>query len=79
MDLDSKKILKTLNPRKVWVPVALGIGIVVFLFLNDPEMSIEKLALVFDATFFLFYWHWLSLLPGLPDTFLESEALPTIS
>jgi uncharacterized membrane protein YbhN (UPF0104 family) len=52
MDLDSKKILKTLNPRKVWVPVALGIGIVVFLFLNDPEMSIEKLALVFDATFF---------------------------
>lgn len=51
MDLDSKKILKTLNPRKVWVPVALGIGIVVFLFLNDPEMSVEKLALVFDATF----------------------------
>jgi len=50
MDLDSKKILKTLNPRKVWVPVVLGIGIVIFLFLNDPEMSIEKLALVFDAT-----------------------------
>jgi len=50
MDLDSKKILKTLNPRKVWVPVALGIGIVIFLFLNDPEMSVEKLALVFDAT-----------------------------
>jgi uncharacterized protein (TIRG00374 family) len=49
MDLDSKKILKTLNPRKVWIPVALGVGIVVFLFLNDPEMSIGKLALILDA------------------------------
>ena len=50
MDLDAKKILKTLNPRKVWVPVALGLGIVIYLFLSDPEMSADKLALVFDAT-----------------------------
>ena len=50
MDLDAKKILKTLNPRKIWVPVVLGIGIVIYLFLSDPEMSTEKLALVFDAT-----------------------------
>ena len=51
MDLDSKKILKTLNPRKVWVPVALGLGIVVYLFLSDPEMSAEKLLLIFDASY----------------------------
>ena len=49
MDLDSRKILKTLNPRKVWVPVALGIGIVVFLFMRDPKMSADKLMLIFDA------------------------------
>jgi uncharacterized protein (TIRG00374 family) len=51
MDLETKKILKTLNPRKVWVPVVLGMGIVVFLFLRDPEITVDKLALVFDATF----------------------------
>ena len=50
MDLDAKKILKTLNPRKIWVPVALGLGIVIYLFLSDPEMSAEKLGLIFDAT-----------------------------
>lgn len=51
MDLDAKKILKTLNPRKVWVPIVLGLGIVIYLFLSDPEMSTDKLALIFDATF----------------------------
>lgn len=51
MDLDTKKILKTLNPRKIWVPVVLGVGIVVYLFLSDPEISADKLSLVFDAQF----------------------------
>lgn len=50
MDLDSKKILKTLNPRKIWVPVVLGLGIVVYLFLSDPDITVDKLTLVFDAT-----------------------------
>ena len=50
MDLDAKKILKTLNPRKIWVPVVLGLGIVVYLFFSDPEMSAEKLTLIFDAS-----------------------------
>lgn len=51
MDLDSKKILKTLNPRKIWVPVVLGLGIVVYLFMRDPDISADKLTLIFDATF----------------------------
>jgi len=51
MDLDAKKILKKLNPRKVWIPIALGMGIVVYLFLRDPNLSVDKLTLVFDATF----------------------------
>ena len=50
MDLDAKKILKTLNPRKIWVPVVLGLGIVVFMFLRDPNITADKLTLVFDAT-----------------------------
>ena len=50
MDLDSKKILKTLNPRKIWVPVVLGLGIVVYLFLRDPDITIDKLTLIFDAS-----------------------------
>ena len=50
MDLDTKKILKTLNPRKIWVPVVLGLGIVVYLFIRDPDITVDKLTLVFDAT-----------------------------
>ena len=50
MDLDSKKILKTLNPRKIWVPVVLGLGIVVYLFMRDPDITLDKLTLVFDAS-----------------------------
>jgi len=52
MDLDTKKILKTLNPRKVWVPIVLGIGIVVYLFISDPDLSADKLKLIFDAKLF---------------------------
>ncbi len=52
MDLDSKKILKTLNPRKVWVPVILGLGIVLYLFFSDPNITADKLTLITDATFF---------------------------
>ena len=46
MDLDTKKILKTLNPQKVWIPVVLGVGIVIYLFVSDPEITVEKLALI---------------------------------
>ena len=56
MDLDSKKILKTLNPRKVWVPVILGLGIVLYLFFSDPNITADKLTLITDATFFRSCW-----------------------
>ncbi len=51
MDLDSKKILKTLNPRKVWVPVILGLGIVLYMFFSDPNITADKLTLITDAAF----------------------------
>jgi len=51
MKLNSKEIFKTLNPNKVWIPIALGIAIVVYLFYSDPDMTPEKLKLIFEANF----------------------------
>ncbi len=50
MNLDTKKILKTLNPRKVWVPVVLGMGIVIFMFINDPDVSADSFKLILNAS-----------------------------
>lgn len=50
MDLDSKKILKTLNPNKIWIPVLIGLGIVFYLFYSDPDFTAKKLRLVFTAS-----------------------------
>ena len=51
MDLDAKKILKTLNPRRVWIPIALASGILAFLFVSDPDISFSQLALIREARF----------------------------
>jgi glycosyltransferase 2 family protein len=53
MKLESQKILKTLNPNKVWVPVLFGLGIVFFMLYSDPELTTDKLRLIFDAS-----WSW---------------------
>ncbi|GAB4107865.1 lysylphosphatidylglycerol synthase transmembrane domain-containing protein [Echinicola sediminis] len=50
MRLDNKKIFKTLNPNKVWIPVLIGIGIVFFMFYSDPSIKRENLESVFDAS-----------------------------
>jgi glycosyltransferase 2 family protein len=50
MELDSKKIFKTLNPNKIWLPVLIGLGIVFYLFYNDPDFSTGKLKLAFTAS-----------------------------
>ncbi len=49
MDLDSKKIFKTLNPNKIWLPVIFGVGIVVYLIVSDPDFSPSKLTMARDA------------------------------
>ena len=49
MSLDSDKVLKTLNPRKVWVPLLIGIGIVVAMILTDEELTVDKLLLISHA------------------------------
>ena len=50
MDLDSKKVLKTLNPNKIWIPVIIGLSIVFYLFYSDPDLTADKLRLIFDAS-----------------------------
>ena len=50
MDLDSKKVFKTLNPNKIWIPVLIGISIVLYLFYSDPDLTASKLRLIFDAS-----------------------------
>ena len=50
MDLDAKKIFQKLNPRKIWIPVALGVGIVIYLFWKDPNITLDQLTLIFDAS-----------------------------
>lgn len=50
MNIDSEKILKTLNPRKVWVPVLLGIGFVVAMILTDEDFTTDKLSRITHAS-----------------------------
>ena len=50
MDLDSKKVFKTLNPNKIWIPIGIGLAIVFYLFYSDPDLTTDKLRLVFDAS-----------------------------
>ncbi|MFY0653634.1 MAG: flippase-like domain-containing protein [Cyclobacteriaceae bacterium] len=49
MEVNAKEVFKVLNPKNVWVPVALGLGIVGFLFYNDPNVTANNLNLIFDA------------------------------
>ena len=49
IDPDAKKVFRTLNIRKVWLPVAIGISIVLYLFVSDDHFSITHFRLVSQA------------------------------
>lgn len=49
MDISNQKIFKVLNPKNIWVPIIIGLGIVTFLFYQDPNITKENLSLIFDA------------------------------
>ena len=46
MSQDRKKVISTLNPRKVWVPAIISVGFVVYMLLTDENFTLEKLNLV---------------------------------
>jgi uncharacterized protein (TIRG00374 family) len=55
MKLDNKKIFQTLNPNKVWVPILIGLAIVIAMFYFDPNLTTENLRVIVDASpFFIF-------------------------
>lgn len=49
MNLDTQKILKTLSPNKIWLPVAISLGFVIFLVVSDDNFTPQKINLVFQA------------------------------
>ncbi len=51
MDISSNKVFKVLDPRRIWIPIVLGVVIVLVLFYNDSEVTVENLEIIFDA-------HW---------------------
>lgn len=50
MKIDNKDVFKTLNPNKVWLPIVIGLGIVFFMFYNDPSINSQSFRDVFDAS-----------------------------
>ncbi|NHE56951.1 lysylphosphatidylglycerol synthase transmembrane domain-containing protein [Cyclobacterium plantarum] len=50
MKIDNREVFKTLNPNKVWVPVLIGIAIVLVMFYMDPTVNVQTLRGVFDAS-----------------------------
>jgi len=49
MNLDKKKILKTLNPNKVWLPAAISLGFVAYIIISDDDITAQRLNLIFQA------------------------------
>ena len=49
MKVDKKNVLKTLNPNRVWIPIAIGLAIVGFLYYQDDSVTFENLSLIFTA------------------------------
>ncbi|MGL1888535.1 MAG: flippase-like domain-containing protein [Reichenbachiella sp.] len=49
METNNKKILEVLNPKRIWVPIVFGLGIVFFMFYSDPNITSDNLKLIFDA------------------------------
>ncbi|NMM47418.1 lysylphosphatidylglycerol synthase transmembrane domain-containing protein [Marinigracilibium pacificum] len=49
MEINAKKAFETLNPRKVWIPVAIGLAIVVYLFWSDPDMTVSDISNILNA------------------------------
>jgi len=49
MEIDTKKALNVLNPRRVWIPILFGLGIVFYMLYADEEMTVDQLKLIFEA------------------------------
>ena len=49
MELDPRKIFKTLNLNNIWIPVVIGLGAVSYLLISDPDWDTRQLSLISQA------------------------------
>ncbi len=56
MKPDEKKIFKTLNINRIWIPVVLGLSVAFYLFASDDNFSLANLSLIGKAD-----WHYMFL------------------
>ncbi len=49
MDINSNKVFQVLDPKRIWIPIAIGVLIVFLLFYNDKDVTLDNLHLIFDA------------------------------
>jgi len=49
MKLDEKKVFKTLNINRIWLPVVLGLSVALYLFASDDNFSLADLGLIGQA------------------------------
>lgn len=56
MEPDAKKVFKTLNLNKIWLPLLLGLAVPLYLFISDKDVTWSSLRLIADAD-----WRYISL------------------
>ena len=49
MQPDAKKVFKTLNLNNIWLPVLLGVGVALYLFVGDSDLNWNSLSLIGKA------------------------------
>ena len=49
MEPDAKKVFKTLNLNKIWLPLLLGLAVPAYLFISDKDVTWSSLRLIADA------------------------------
>lgn len=47
--IDQKKVSQTLDINKVWIPLLLGIGMIGYLLLTDPDLNMDQLPRIWEA------------------------------
>ena len=58
MDSEAKRIFRTLNINKIWLPLVLGVGVAAYLLISDSNLNTANLKPFSNAN-----WRYLALIP----------------
>ena len=66
MEVNKKEVFEILDKRKIFLPVLVGMLVIIYLFVTDPDVKLSHLRLVSDAslpyvllsTLFIFFRDW---------------------